>query len=51
VRAAGADVYITYPDGIGDSKLTNAVIQRKLGTSGTARNWNTVRKIAALLAD
>jgi len=49
VRAVGADVYVTYPDGIGDSRLTNAVIEKHLATSGTARNWNTVRKIAALL--
>ena len=50
LRAIGPDVYVTYPDGIGDSKLTNAVIQKKLGTSGTARNWNTVRKLATLVA-
>jgi uncharacterized protein (DUF1697 family) len=49
VRVVGADVYITYPDGIGDSRLTNAVIERQLATSGTARNWNTVTKIARLL--
>ena len=42
-------LYIVYPDGIGTSKLTNAVIDRKLSTRGTARNWNTVLKIAALL--
>ncbi len=50
VRAAGANVYITYPDGIGDSRLTNAVIEKHLATNGTARNWNTVRKLAALTA-
>jgi uncharacterized protein (DUF1697 family) len=49
VRAVGADVYVTYPDGIGDSPLTNAVIERHLATSGTARNWNTVTKLARLL--
>jgi uncharacterized protein (DUF1697 family) len=35
--------------GQGTSKLTNAVIQRKLGTTGTARNWNTVLTISAAL--
>jgi uncharacterized protein (DUF1697 family) len=30
--------------------LTNASIERKLGTQGTARNWNTVLKLAALAA-
>ncbi len=49
VRAAGADVYITYPDGIGDSRLTNATIEKHLATPGTARNWNTVVKLAAML--
>jgi uncharacterized protein (DUF1697 family) len=48
VRAAERRLYITYPEGIGRSKLTNAVIERTLGTAGTARNWNTVLKLAAL---
>ena len=50
VELNGAEAYLTYPDGIGESKLTPAVIERKLGVSGTARNWNTVLKIAAALA-
>jgi uncharacterized protein (DUF1697 family) len=49
IEAAGRELYITYPDGIGDSKLTNAVIERRLGVRGTARNWNTVTKLAELL--
>jgi uncharacterized protein (DUF1697 family) len=48
VRAAGKQLYVTYPDGAGRSKLTNAVIEKKLGTRGTARNWNTVLKLDAL---
>jgi uncharacterized protein (DUF1697 family) len=48
VRAKGREAFITYPDGIGRSKLTIALIERKLGTRGTARNWNTVLKLAAL---
>jgi|RhiMethySRZTD1v2_1073278.scaffolds.fasta_scaffold00150_41 uncharacterized protein (DUF1697 family) len=48
VRAKGRCVYIVYPDGIGRSKLTGAMIDKKLGTRGTARNWNTVLKLAAL---
>jgi len=42
-------LYLVYPDGIGRSKLTNVLIDRKLGTSGTARNWNTMLKIVALM--
>jgi uncharacterized protein (DUF1697 family) len=48
-RSGSACLYIHYPDGQGDSKFTHALIQRKLGVEGTARNWNTVLKIAALL--
>ena len=41
--------YITYPAGIGRSKLTANRGWRTLGALGTARNWNTVQKIAAVL--
>ncbi len=50
VRAGGKHLYIVYPDGVGRSRLTNAVIDKQLGTRGTGRNWNTVRKLAALVA-
>lgn len=48
VRASGTHIYIIYPDGIGRSRVTNALIEKKLGTRGTARNWNTVLKLNAL---
>ena len=48
VRAKGRCAYMVYPDGIGHSKVTNALIEKKLGTRGTARNWNTVLKLCAL---
>ena len=48
VRAEGRCAYIVYPDGIGRSKLTSATIEKKLGTRGTARNWNTVLKLGVL---
>jgi uncharacterized protein (DUF1697 family) len=41
----GPEIYLYYPDGVGRSKLTNAVIENKLDTSGTARNWNTLVKL------
>ena len=50
VRAAGNHLYIVYPDGIGRSRLTTALIDKQLGTRGTGRNWNTVLKLAALAA-
>ncbi len=43
--------YVVYPDGIGRSKLTTALIEKKLGARGTGRNWNTVLKLAALLEE
>jgi uncharacterized protein (DUF1697 family) len=48
IRAAGKHLFVVYPAGIGRSRLTNALIERKLGLRGTARNWNTVLKLAAL---
>jgi len=49
VRAAGRQAYVVYPDGSGTSKLTLPVIEKAFGTTGTARNWNTVMKINGLL--
>ncbi|HUL02215.1 MAG TPA: DUF1697 domain-containing protein [Gemmatimonadales bacterium] len=51
VRAAGKHAYIVYPNGTGRSRLTNAVIERHLGSPSTGRNWNTVLKLGALLAE
>lgn len=48
VRAGSRHAYFVYPDGIGRSKLTIKLIEKKLGSSGTARNWNTVLKLGAL---
>lgn len=48
-HAQGRELYLVYPDGIGRSKLTNTLIEKKLGTRSTGRNWNTVQKIAELL--
>ena len=50
VKGRGRHAYIVYPDGIGRSRLTAAVIEKNLGTRGTSRNWNTVLKLAAIAA-
>lgn len=50
VRAHGKHAYIYYPEGIGRSKLTAAVIERALGSPCTARNWNTVLKLQSAVA-
>jgi uncharacterized protein (DUF1697 family) len=49
VRGEGREIYIAYPDGVGRSRLTMPLIEKKLGTRGTGRNWNTVGKLAALV--
>jgi uncharacterized protein (DUF1697 family) len=46
----GRELYIFYGGGMGKSKLTPALYEKKLGVSGTARNWNTVTKLAELLS-
>lgn len=51
VKAKGSVAYAVYPDGIGRSRLTNALIERHLGTPSTGRNWNTVLKLAALAGE
>jgi uncharacterized protein (DUF1697 family) len=48
LQVVGAQAYVVYPDGIGESKLTNVVIERGLGVRGTGRNWNTVQKLTVL---
>jgi uncharacterized protein (DUF1697 family) len=48
LHADGRHAYIVYPDGVGRSKLTTALIEKTLGTRTTGRNWNTVRRIGAL---
>ena len=44
-KLAGRELYVHYANGVGTSKLTNAVIERKLGMQGTARNWNSVTRL------
>jgi uncharacterized protein (DUF1697 family) len=50
VAAGPGCLYASYPDDIGHSKLTAAMIERALKLRGTARNWNTVSKMAELAA-
>lgn len=45
VTAKDGALWIYFPNGIGTSKLTPAVIDRAVGSPATGRNWKTVRKI------
>jgi uncharacterized protein (DUF1697 family) len=47
IHAQGREAYIVYPDGVGRSRLTHTLIERKLGVRGTGRNWNTVLRVDA----
>jgi uncharacterized protein (DUF1697 family) len=51
VRDGGRHAYLVYPDGIGTSKVSATFIERHLGTRGTSRNWNTVRKLEAAASE
>lgn len=46
----GRDMFVTYPEGSGRSKLTIDVFERGLGVVATARNVNTVQKLADRVA-
>jgi uncharacterized protein (DUF1697 family) len=41
----GPEIYLYYPEGVGRSKLSGAVLENKLNVSGTERNWNTLVKL------
>ncbi|HEX6481132.1 MAG TPA: DUF1697 domain-containing protein [Ktedonobacteraceae bacterium] len=45
----GQELYIYYPNGIGRSKLTLTLIEKKLKTSGTGRNWNTILQLQKMI--
>ncbi|MFL6232171.1 MAG: DUF1697 domain-containing protein [Thermoanaerobaculia bacterium] len=45
----GSEVYIHYPEGMGRSKLNRVPMEKMLGTRGTGRNLNTVRKMLEMV--
>jgi uncharacterized protein (DUF1697 family) len=49
VALIGNELYIYYCNGIGTSRLANTPLGKKLKTTGTARNWNTIRKLQELM--
>jgi uncharacterized protein (DUF1697 family) len=46
----GREIYLHFPKGSGRSKLGIDYFERTLGVTATARNWNTVLKLAELTA-
>ena len=49
LRLIGQDLYIYYPNGIGRSKLSLTLLEKKLKAVGTGRNWNTVLQLQKML--
>ena len=47
IAVEGAEAYIWTPRGVKAMTLTHAYLQKRFGVVATARNWNTVGKIAA----
>jgi uncharacterized protein (DUF1697 family) len=50
MRLVGRELYVYYPSGSGRSKLNNTVIEKRLKTMGTGRNWNTILQLQKMLA-
>ena len=48
IRSRGTELYLHYPDGVGRSKLTSQLMEKKIKSKGTARNWNTVLALLRL---
>jgi uncharacterized protein (DUF1697 family) len=48
ISAFGRHLFAYYPEGIAGSRLTISLIERRLLIRSTARNWNTVLKLAEL---
>jgi uncharacterized protein (DUF1697 family) len=44
----GKHLYMFMPRGVGQTKLSNTLLEKKLGTVATMRNWNTVAKLAEM---
>lgn len=44
----GRELYIYFPNGAGKSKLPWSKLDKLVGCTGTARNWNSVTKLLAM---
>jgi uncharacterized protein (DUF1697 family) len=46
----GREVYVLYPNGAGRARLTHGFWEKRLKVMATARNWNTVQRLAEMTA-
>jgi len=49
LAVVGRHLYLWYPNGSGRSKLTGAVLERKLELTTTARSWSTMLRLAEII--
>lgn len=52
-RASEREIYVWYPEGVRNTKLTHAFFEKRLRRGGlvaTSRNWNTVTKLLDLMS-
>ena len=47
-RIMGREVYLYCPNGYGRTRLSNAVIEKKLSMEATTRNWKTVNALLGM---
>jgi len=47
----GREVYLHCPNGYGNTKLSNPLLERKLAVEATTRNWKSVVKLAEMSSD
>ena len=44
-KISGSEIFIYCPNGFGKTKLYTNFFEKKMGVTGTARNWNTITTI------
>ena len=50
-RVVDREIYMWFPDGMGDAKLGRLAWDKRFGVVATGRNWNTVLKLAEMCAE
>ena len=48
-QVLGREIYLYFPEGYGNTKLSNQAIEKKLGVKATTRNWKTVNALLAMV--
>jgi uncharacterized protein (DUF1697 family) len=49
-RLIGREVYLLYRRTMRDTRLTNTLLEKRLGVAATSRNWRTITTLAAMSA-